>query len=194
MESEQFAHIPIRVRWHGWESDTYALRNCGWKIFVNEEMSPCKFEKDICLAVRDPEAKIMIMGRLSVRGEELFGRDRGYSLVERLARIGIDMQTYRATDRCYDQRGWLQMDAMEPSDGFASINVGHEERDIRELKLFKTLENAQEIFVPYQSVDECLNRILTLQFPDREKFKQHRSDVTNVERPIIQAKIYSLAA
>jgi hypothetical protein len=112
-------------------------------------------------------------------------------LSELLYHKGIDMTGYKEGDRVivsvWGSQMWNELDAMLPCDGFA--NVHHGERTIGKLKLFNYTESPKEIYLPPSSVDECLNRILQLQYPEQKLIKS-----AEVKKPIIQAKIYSLAA
>lgn len=185
--------LPIRVRWVGWEGDTYTLKRQGWQIFASENMSPIRYEKQIRLSIKAPDNKIMIYGELDIGGADLA---RGSEmLVERLCRIGIEMQTYRAEDRVHihsmPKTGWDSMNSMLPCDGFASVDLGYETKSLADLSLFKYTEAPKEIYIPYSSVDECLNRALELQYPEQKIIK---ANLTQIEKPIIQAKIYALAA
>lgn len=187
---KDFSEVPIRVCWHGWEADTYGLRRAGWQVFASEAMADYAFERIARLALTDPDKRIMIYGEFRINQRLLHGSPN--SLVDVLCHAGIDMQMFKATDRMmiYEKPklAWDAMDAMLPTDGFVSLP--YEEHDVRELKLFKYSEPAREIYIPQMSVDDCLNKILRIQYPDREKPKLVEAQA----RPVIQAKIYSLAA
>lgn len=195
MIESKLVDVPVRVRWRGWESDTYTLRNQGWKIFAHEEMRDYKCEMAIRLAVRDPDSRFVIIGELNINPGRFYSRD--FSLLEQICKIGMEMQGFQSTDRCmlYEQPkvAWAAMDAMLPTDGFASVNIGQEQRDFKELKLFKYKEDAKELIIPQASVDECLNTILRLQFPEQQRIKMS-AETNTIIKPAIQAKIYALAA
>ena len=193
MEQLQLEQIPIRVNWAGWESDTYVLKRQGWQVFAAQQMSPKEYAMEIMVSVKAPDNKLMIMGRYKLRAEHLVQNRR--ALLEGLCQAGIDMQSYQATDKAavyetpkYD---WNMMNAMAPCDGFASVDLGPQVIGFDKLNLFKFTENPKEIYIPHSSVDECLNRILQLQFPKQDEIKRNGA---KVERPVIQAKIYAMAA
>lgn len=187
------SQIPIRVRWVGWESDTYTLRQMGWQVFASESFSQHRFEKVVNLAVKDPGDNLMIAGEFAINPRVLFDKS-GTEIHKMLYQVGIDMRQFRATDRMHiysdTASTWAAMNAMEPCDGFANIDCSGVVKDIRELKLFSYKENAKEIYLPPNSVDECLNQILKLQYPERQIVKPGEA----VVKPVIQAKIYQLAA
>jgi hypothetical protein len=147
MIESKLVDVPVRVRWRGWESDTYTLRNQGWKIFAHEEMRDYAYEMAIKLAVRDPDSRFVIIGQLNFKPDMFYRKD--FSLLEMIYETGMEMQGFQSTDRCmiYEQpaASWKAMDAMLPTDGFASVNIGQEQRDFKELKLFKYKEDSREI-------------------------------------------------
>jgi hypothetical protein len=148
------------------------------------------YAKEIRLALKHPENDIMISGRAEIGMEHLYHGPQG--LVELLYHGGVEMQEYRGGSVCryYEIKAedWRALSSMRPCDGFARV-LSYETKRFDELELFKYTETSKEIIIPYQSVDECLNRILQLQFPERKKFEPGE-----VQKPVIQAKIYTLAA
>jgi hypothetical protein len=189
----EFNQIPIRVRWAGWESDTYVLKRQGWQIFAHQQMCPYEFAQEIMISAKAPDNRLMIMGRKKITPDRVYGGSRG--LVEMLYHAGIEMTAYRSNDMVsiYEmpRTDWLAMDAMLPCDGFANVDLKSERQSFETLNLFKFTESPKEIYIPQTSVDDCLNKILQLQFPKQVELKKNAA---LVERPIIQAKIYSLAA
>lgn len=189
--SECIHSFPIRVFWHGWVSDTLTLKQGGWHVFGHQEHSPYQQALDFTLGLRDPEATILIYGKFSVTVRDIM---QGASVKSRLYHGGVEMQLMRATDRCFTHSvtsaEWSSMDAMLPIDGFLNV-PDRLERPISELNLFKFTDQPKEIYIPQGSVDECLNRILQLQYPAQRELVKAEG---NVVRPVMQAQIYSLAS
>lgn len=182
--------VPVRVQWQGWQSDTYTLRRMGWQIFVDEGVPAYEYAHSIRLIIKAPDDKLLIMGEKILHPHEIFDRNK-LTMMEVLCHGGIEMQAYRASDRIftYEQPkvAWESMDAALPCDGFVHFS---EERDLKDLKLFNYTEKPKEIYIPLNSVDDCLNRILQLQYPEQELIKPKLALV----KPAVQVKIYSIAA
>lgn len=182
--------VPIRCRWHGWESDTYSLRNAGWGLFASEGFFDYAVARRVSLAAKSPDNKLVIMGEMQLPMRYFYQNQM--SLLEMLRQTGVEMQTYRSNDRVIvhnlSSQFWSAADEMLPVDGFANIDMS--ERSIGELKLFSYQEAAKEIVIPQMSVGDCLDRILQIQYPKQKSLR----DLSEVQKPIIQAKIYSLAA
>lgn len=194
MNSEEVKRIPIRLYWAGWESNTYTLRAAGWTVFVNEQMARHSYEKEIQLAVKSPDNKLLIMGELRVRPEELFGYNKDFGLATRLMGPGMKMQTYRSCDiviRQYvPETTWQAFSNLETSDGFASVSMSGEHKALEEFKIFRTTAPSKEIFIPFNTVDQCLNQILMLQRPEQLEIKKN----SEIIKPQFEARVYSLAA
>lgn len=194
MNSEELNQIPVRLYWAGWESNTYTLRAQGWAVYVNEQIARHSYEKEIQLAVKSPDNKLLIMGEMRVRPEMLFGHNKDRGLVGLLMGQGIKMQTYRSCDivvRQYvPETIWQSFDTLETSDGFASVSMSDEHKALEEFKIFRNAAPSKEIFIPYNTVDQCLNQILTLQRPEQLEIKKGQK----IMRPEYEARIYALAA
>lgn len=188
--------VPIRVRWHGWESNTYVLRNMGWKIFAHEALRPDYWGKSITIGVRDPDGKMLLRGELSLTREHFsqFNSGNPNELLNYLLSFGVELNVYIFSDMVtvhrMEAREWNSLEAMRPIDGCAYTDRCTDRHNLSEVDLFKYVETAQEIYLPYTSVDECLSRILQLQYPKQQEIKKDGI----IQVPVIQAKIYSLAA
>lgn len=173
---------PIRVLWQGWESDTFALKRKGWRVFVSKNAWEDEFE----LSLVDPMKQLALMGALQLRSVS-FASDWNSGIVAYL-RHGIELKGYRALDRAmiHSVTGsqWDSWDSASATDGLAYIS----ERTIRELNIFK-FEQPREIIIPALSVDECLNQILKIQFPEQKLIKELDRKVV---APKAEVKIYSL--
>lgn len=184
-----FQQMPVRVHWLGWESDTYTLRRCGWQVFANEQMSPYRFAQLIRLILKDPHEALIISGEFEIElGMVGRGQIQTHDFYEMVCQRGIDMKCYRGTDRVYTYPVVkASFDEAFPCDGFIGMP---EECDFKDLKFFKYTEHPKEILIPLQSVDECLNRILQLQYPEQKVLASKQQLI----KPTAECKIYSLAA
>lgn len=185
--------IPIRVRWAGWESDTYRLKREGWKVWAGERISQYEFAKELEIALTCPEDKLMIHGKLKINPRDLYARGSQVEMQKLLYQIGVDMHMYRPTDRfmTYEKPKvfWDDLNSLSESDGFASIPL--EEHRLHDLKIFQNTDKPKEIYLPPSSVDECLNQILRLQYPQQQEIKAKEKEII---RPVMQARVYALAA
>lgn len=187
---EVIVHAPIRVFWHGWESDLRSLRQGGWEVFGHEEQKRMSLEHALRVAVKSPDNRLVISGVLQLPYELMRFGDES-RLYDVIAARGIEMKMYQASDMIHsyemplgDLASWRNL---EPIDVFAPMDFSRV--TMRDLKLFKYEHCApKEIFVPAESVDDCLNRILQLQYPDMKKFREDKVI------PVVQARVLTLAA
>lgn len=189
MQSE-LMQIPIRLMWAGWETTTWRLRNSKWQLFANQQMDPNAYRYLVRVTCKSPKDDFLITGTMVIDPRNAYGN----ILADHLYSIPIEMQQYKVGDRCivYEQQkfDWDSLNASLPFDGFA--NVPHRDSfNFHELKLFNFKENAQEIYIPLETVDDCLNKILQIQRP---QVLQMNKKVQEVQAPKILAKVYSLAA
>ena len=192
----QIVQVPIRVRWHGWESDTYRLRQSGWNVFGEEHLEPSEYARTIQLALTDRDNTFMIVGRLKLGPRDYYAESR--KMLATLCDVGIEFQMYKAQDRVVVRETapgeWSSWGRLSPIDGFANVDLAHTRtRTIAELPIFTYKETSKEIYLPPPTVSEYLDKILSVQYPE-QKILQANKRIEQVERPVLCAKIYSLAA
>lgn len=193
-----FGGEPIKLRWGGWVSDTYILQREGWKFHSEEHYEPYHNAHAIRLAVTSPDNYMVISGVARLRMEELMEpfSGHGYGLRDRWHHHGFDMQQYNSKDvfRVADREEVQSWTALFPADMTAPTMIDYRNIRMRDFKVFQPLpEGAKnEIFIPEENVDELLNKILRLQYPEQQEMK--KSLILPERKPIIQAKIFSLAA
>lgn len=189
-------HVPVRVCWLGWDSDTYTLKRAGWEVWVGEQFSKFTEEKILDIALTDPKRRICIKGqiRLSMRMILQSGRmEYGKGVVDILRSGTFPFEYFERNDKAVvhsmEQRAWEAWDCMTLTDGLATISS--DERMMYELPMFKApAEGGREILISKASVDECFNRILQVQYPMVQDLK----DKGLLNKPTLEAKIYTLAA
>lgn len=199
-----FTGAPLPLRWWGWETTTHILHREGWELLSSQEKDFEHRGTVLRIGAKSPDGVVMISGCVLFRDEYAFGQDRMYTSprfsglppIDALFREGgMRMNQYSAKDRFAVMKpmDFTSMNAMKPFDPYASTEFCPRTDDYRALELFKSKpEIANEIYIPSNSVTECLNRILQLQYPEQQKIKENL--IMPGAKPIIQAKILSLAA
>jgi hypothetical protein len=201
VSSTTLRELPIRIRWAGWESDTYTLKNCGWEILAEQRMLDYAFAHEMRIACIDPEKKMAISGALRISPE--YYQYGGRSLADLLYHSeGMELKSYQATDRVVQYTmspgEVASLNRLRPTDGFAYVPLPehssvYSSMSFADLNLFKYDTSApNEIYVSKASEGELLDRILQLQHPKQAEIK---NGLWKPEaRPIIQARVFSLAA
>lgn len=183
--------IPIRLNWAGWETDTWRLRANKWQLFADQQTAIDAYRYLMRVTCKSPRDDFIITGTMSVAPELMYAN----KLVEYLYSIRLDMQQYKANDHCiiYEQPkfDWDSLNSSLPFDGFANVPTRGDKVRFEELKLFEFKESPREIFVPIETVDDCLNKILQIQRP---QILQMNKKIQEIQAPKILAKVYSLAA
>lgn len=187
---------PIRLRWSGWETDTYRLKNHGWNFYADEG----RYEEQDCwrihLAASSPDGQVVISGQRLIPRGDLYGRyDPQWS--EQLMYSGFDMDHYTIKDifrthhiPMFDIASWSRL---TPVDIKAETFVRNEQiyylRDFRVFKPLEINEFEKQIYVPQENVDDLFNKILQIQFKESKLQKKLLIPET---KPIVQARIFSL--
>lgn len=191
--NEMFDKAPIMVRWNGWESSTYQLKASGWEVWAGEKLADFHHAKIIDIALTTPRKELMLAGRLKLNYRDVVADPRGFS---HALSIGVECQLYRINDRVMviqePHRDWAKgMESLEPVDGLLYRPIGDSDYiDVRSFKHMRREEEGRPIFIDRASVDDCLNRILQVQYPTQKVLKELGQQAT----PIMHAKIYSIAA
>lgn len=209
--SQKFAlhfwnRVPLELRWQGWRTSTVALQERGWDIVANEYVDHYSGSHVIRLGAQSPDGKILISGDLHIPyGQILGARDptvqQSFMLhnspfdVTEIARYGLDMATYTMRDSFSIMPGeeLSRFNGMIPvMPEMTPFEVSTQQRDLQKIKLFEQRSGIKEIIIPAKSVDECLDRILQLQYPQQKEMK--KGLVLPEKQPIIQAKLFTLSA
>jgi hypothetical protein len=191
-----FQGQPIRLRWGGWCSDTHLLHREGWTFFADENYDVRQHGHLIRLAVTSPDTAVTISGVLHMRMEDIYNQHPSH-MIGTFLHEGFRMQQYSAKDVFRtigheELNSWKRMnqvDILQPTE--------QTERQVmmRDFKVFHPIQQAttdKEIYIPEESVDDLFNRILQIQYPQQLEIK--KGLIMPEKKPIIQAKIFSLAA
>lgn len=191
-----FGGEPIKLRWGGWVSDTYLLQREGWKFHSEQHYEVYQDCHAIRLAVTSPDNYMVISGVARIRAQELMEPYGGFGQRERWQHHGFDMQQYNAKDvfryaHADEVKSWM---ALTPTDMTIPTMATERQIYMRDFKCFAAVPegNQNEIYIPEESVDDMFNKILQLQYPQQQEIK--RGLIMPERKPIIQAKIFTLAA
>lgn len=189
-----FGGEPIKLRWGAWVSDTYLLQREGWKFHAEEHFEPEFSCHKIRLAVTSPDQYVIISGYIRISMHELIPNN--YYNYNRWVDRPVEMQqftakdVFRVTDR-FEIDSWSNLSEVD-----ITRPTMARERDIamRDFKFLSPATGTQvnEIYIPEKNVDDLFNEILKIQYPQQQEIK--KGLIMPEAKPIIQAKIFSLAA
>lgn len=153
----------MRLRWHGWESDTLTLQRAGWQISANEDPS----SMCIVLAIRHPDTNIGGLSRIEAM-KHCTRRPDEYGLASDLYMkvVGHDMRIRGQ----YGQSGaWRAVDA-EPQ------VITEPVRSLQDLCHFApAVSQRASIMVAEEDVSYLLARILEKQQPAKEAYFRNQA-------------------
>lgn len=163
---------PLRVHWAGWETTTFRLQKCGWKLSAYQDIRGSRIQ----MALRHDGLQIEgITNELSYEYERALDmRERDYvnSIVLTVQRMLGEQVMLRTVG---ELPMWSPVDA-EPR---------YTEEKIVRLEDFAhfagPLIRTNEIIVPEESVPELLERILKMQQPGR--MARIREELRGEHRP-----------
>lgn len=189
-----FSGAPLPLHWWGWETTTHILHREGWQLLAEESRDDIYDGWRIRIGAKSPDNAILITGvaNLDYRHLHEYG---GRGVVEHLFhRGGMKMQQWSSRDKVaiLPHSEIESMHAMMPFDPYEPVARRMGDISYRGLNVFNYEWQApKEIYVPANSVSECLDRILQLQYPEQQAIKK----LVGIEKkPIIEARILSLAA
>lgn len=199
-----FQGAPIQFHWQGWRTTSHALDRMGWEIVASEIMDEYTRQIIIKLGATSPDKKLLIAGSLWINPHDImpcsYSQFLPCGFLE--GQRPFEMQQYSANDVFYansveltNMKGLMGLRKIDP---YTATDIRAEElyRQMRigELKIFKDAiePEVREIFIPLDSVDECLNRALKLQFHDQQRMQKEL--LLPQQKPLIQAKVFSLVA
>lgn len=193
---------PIQLRWNGWVSDTHILSRQGWKFTASQHKDEYSGRIAVNLAATDPTKYVVIAGNFMINPQEFLQGDWHRSYMQQWdgdpwGRRSIEMQQFTARDvfRTIGQQELQSWQGMELIDVTMATHAQPREIYMGSFNFFKKIsgleEAKQEIYIPQKSVDELLNEILKIQYPEQQKIK--KGLILPEAKPIIQAKIFSLA-
>jgi hypothetical protein len=175
-------HIPIRLHWEGWDTDTYSLRRRGWSVLGDEGMDMNQDSKWFRIACTTPCNSVAMLAEFRLSGREMmFGGGR--ELVNYFDALRLEVRAVKVSDRVlvHGKHPWMASDTLTEFNGFAT--VPYEQIDLRSTKLFRKDEDAKNIYAPSGLVSECLDRILAVQFD---------GELSKIEAPKVTARIYGV--
>jgi hypothetical protein len=183
---------PITLRWQGWQTSTHTLEREGWQILAEEHQDLYSDRHVVRLGCHSPDKRALISGQFALHMGEIL--NHGSQYMEMLFQHGFDMQSYsfRDTYATLDPVDFKSLNSLNPVNIHAPVDLSTRTLDYRKIRCFEYIEDTgKEIFIKPSSVDGCLNMILKIQHPEQQQLK--KSLILPEKKPIIQAKIFSLA-
>lgn len=147
---------PVRLRWAGWESDTFSLQRAGWDISAEQDI----MRHQMMLALRAPNGAAY---GISQRVNMEYMREPEFSLSA--IDLGVQMQLGRDVMVHHHSTALPSFGAI---DALPHMTTQQRVR-LEDFAHFapSPLVRNNPIVVPEESVSELMERILQLQQPDR---------------------------
>jgi hypothetical protein len=197
-----FRGDPIPLHWYGWHTTSAYLYREGWEFFAEESLDFASDSHRVSLGARSPKKDMVLSGRMLFHRSALHDREWHSVFMEQLHGRGFEMNHYKATDRVmtFADEEISRLGLMRKIDihkSGPSIAFDRSEGHVRMLRdQFRIFEyepeGTKEIFIQPKSVDACLDMILQMQYPEQVDLKKKL--IMPETRPLIQAKIFTLAA
>lgn len=153
----------------------------------------------IRIGAKSPDDKMIITGRVVFNYGDLYNQNYQYNngpLLDSLFRSGMRMQVYTSKDTyttTIDDPFIKGMNSLRRINIHKETSVDLQTIHMKDLKCFEyCADDTREIFMPPDTVNECLDKILQVQYPQQHEMK--KGIIIPDKRPIIQAKIFTLAA
>lgn len=164
---------PLRVRWAGWETNTFQLQKCGWKLSAYQDIQGSRIQ----MALQHSGLRIEgITEALNYRYEQALDmRERAY----------VDSIVLNVQQMLGEQVMVHNIGEMSPLWSPIDAEPRYTEARITRLEDFAhfagPLIRTNEIIVPEESVPELLERILKMQQPARTE--RIRDELRGERRP-----------
>lgn len=176
---------PLRVQWAGWETDTFRLQRCGWKLSAYQDVQGSRIQMAFKHDGLQIEGITAALPYEYERALDMRERDYVNGIVLNVQRmLGEQVMVHQAGDI---SAMWSPIDA-EPRYTQTTITR------LEDLAHFAgPLIRTNEIIVPEETVPDLLERILKLQQPGR--IQRIREELRGEHRPEqkFHAQIISLA-
>lgn len=190
---------PITLRWQGWQSTTHALEREGWKITADERFDVYNNCHALRLGAQSHDTKVLISGTCFIHPQELLNPEYSSPFPGGLSMLferGLSMQvyTFKDTYATLPEVDLRSLNSLKPINIYEPVDISLRNYRHGQLRCFQYVDEpaGRELFIPPTSVDECLNMILKIQHPEQQALK--KSLLLPEKKPIIQAKIFSLAS
>lgn len=187
---------PIELYWDGWRTNTALLDRNGWKFSADERRDEYRAAHIITLAATSPDGRFAIRGNKIYGIQELFYRDKpqniGWERWPNEAPWQMELFSCKEVFREITPMEFSSWESMKAVD-IMEATYAKRHRRLDEFKFFKQTgtQHEKQIFIPPDTVDDLLNKILAIQYPEQQKIKNglFMPDA----KPIIQAQVFSLA-
>ena len=201
----------IRVRWAGWESDSYSLQQEGWQIAAEQGLIETKYDSLIGrVALKHPNfnmyalsqnfefsrSSLLMDGRYTRFEHDVAGSFEE-QLMKRIPYINICYMASRMVVNISEDISRLQpVDARPVYDGaYRMLGEGTdiircERKDINDLMIFKPIAKDKEFIIQQAAVPELLDIILDKQKDVQKKIREkRRKDFRKLSRRIEEMRL-----
>lgn len=157
-DDDRILSMPVRVRWAGFESDTYSLQKSGWSISAYQDM----IRQGMQIMLKHEGAQMygmseLIDWRYTRRGPEQWGSS--------LPVIHFNIMGRHVQINMTGKIDWGNFKPIDAKPQWTNKSI----QSLEDLVHFApALVRTREIILPEESVPELMDRILKLQQPGRE--------------------------
>lgn len=187
----RFLSVPLKVRWGGWQSDTFTLQQAGWEISAEEDIQYHAFR----VALRHRDFQMYgISGHIQ---HDFFESAHNPHLLRNVV-IPINYMASKLTLHVHGS-----LDKFRPIDAQPQfVDMGDKVMDIEDFRIFAApLARTEEIIVDPSDVAALLDMVHQAQLPEqeqirrREALRQNREGMVldSVPRQQFHAQILSIA-
>jgi len=156
--------LPVPLHWNGWATNTHSLKKAGWDFHSTVDTDLLTNSYIIHLIATDYDGRIAIEGRASIYRVRLETSIQ----IEEILRNGFKMNSFHCkrdlVKLAFDVHNWANFKRVDVEEtnsiSFRQFYMG----DFDFFKPAPVVKEVQKIILPYQSVDDCLDRILQLQY------------------------------
>jgi len=156
---------PLRLRWMGWESNTYELQNNGWELSANQDIQNNK----MTIAIRHKELKVR--GLSDYIDFDFFRQNSYYDTSTTDQRYPI-FGCRLASDliiQIHDNTHAYDFNPIDARPMYQKI----ESKSLDNIAHFRTLEKTDnEIYLEPASMNDILNMALARQAPRQEQIRK----------------------
>lgn len=180
---------PVRVRFAGWESDTFTLQREGWEISADQDVRCDRMS----IAIKHPKMGIGgVTSYADWQYQRYFGDARYADQLPPLPILEM-RQLSGVHERVYFQHRRLELStrAYSPIDAVPSYVV-EEPKTLDDIAHFASFEQ-KRILLPQEEVEKLMARILELQQPERAAHFLKEAKQDSSRAPKFEAQIMSFA-
>lgn len=186
MMHRRFLNQPIKLRWAGWETDTYALGAQGWQISAEQDV----ILNRIRIAINHPEAQIQGITEM----EQFLFRD---IMEGRLSPALPTMLNFKTLSH------QIYVNTMGHDVDFSAVDfrpqiAEQEVKSLQDFAHFSTIAEVpkNEVYLHEANINQILEMALKRQEPEQEQIRQEmikREELRNYRRGTLHTELRLVA-